>query len=122
MPDIILHKVLVDEYTALMYAMYADDRDLLSTFGQNAGQALDLCVSSKIAAIPTGSKFYKIEMPDGTLIGYFTLSIVSSFLTSGMLYLRRQFRTDIFNKLVNDLISSSINNKYVTSIGASNFA
>jgi hypothetical protein len=117
----LLHKVLVDEYRALLYGMYSDDIPLLSTFGVNVGKALDLCVESKIKNIQPGSVFYKIEMPDGTLMGYFTMLENQGTLTASDPYLRKQFQTGEFDKLVADLIQSSIQNNYNRSIGAANF-
>lgn len=122
MAAIELHKVLVTDYAALLRAMYAEDLPLLEKFHQNAGQGLDACVASTLSQISPDSKFYKIEMPDGTLVGYFVVAEPQEGIDymEGF-FLRMDYRTPEIKQGFIDLINSTFSNNFFTSTGANNY-
>jgi|ERR1700761_107300 len=119
-----LHKVLVpkEDHRRLLRAMYSEDAPLLSTFHQNAGQGLDACVDTTLSQISEGSKFYKVEMPDGTLLGYFVvaLPVEGTDVMEGF-FIRVQFRQQIYKDAFINLINSTFDNDFFTSTGANNY-
>jgi hypothetical protein len=119
-----LHKVLVprEDHRLLLRAMYSEDLPLLQYFHQNAGQGLDSCVNETFNQITPNSKFFKIEMPDGTLVGYFVVAepqegtdVMEGF------FLRKDFRTQEIKDAFIALINSTFSNNFFTSTGANNY-
>lgn len=124
MEPLTLHKVLVppEDHWRLLRIMYAEDLALLQTFHQNAGQGLDACVKTTFEAITPGSKFFKVEMPDGTLVGYFVVAepVEGSDVMEGF-FIRVQFRAKIYQDAFMQLINETFANNFFTSTGANNY-
>lgn len=119
-----LHKILIprEDHRLLLRAMYAEDLPLLQTFHQNAGQGLDSCVNETFNQITEGSKFYKIEMPDGTLAGYFVVAepLEGQEVMEGF-FLRVNFRTQEIKDAFIELINETFLNNFFTSTGTNNY-
>lgn len=119
-----LHKVLVakEDYYRLLRAMYAEDLALLQTFHQNAGLGLDSCVSETLAQTSPDSNFYKVEMPDGTLVGYFVAAkpVENQDVMEGF-FIRKQFRQKIYQDAFMELINETFANDFFTSTGSNNY-
>ena len=124
MAEINLHKVLVlkPEYRNLLRAMYSEDPLLISSYHQNAGQGLDACVSETLNQISADSKFYKIELEDGTLFGYFVIAapIEDTKIMEGF-FIRKNYRSKPYQDAFIDLINSTFANDFYTSTGANNY-
>ncbi len=124
MEPLTLHKVLVppEDHWRLLRMMYAEDMALLQTFHQNAGQGLDACVNTTLEAITPGSKFFKVEMPDGTLVGYFVVAepVEGTDIMEGF-FIRVQFRKQIYKDAFIALINETFSNNFFTSTGANNY-
>lgn len=124
MDPLTLHKVLIpseDRYR-LLRAMYAEDLPLLQTYHQNAGQGLDACVQATLDQTSPDSKFYKVEMPDGTLMGYFVVAmpLEGADVMEGF-FIRPTFRKQIYQDAFINLINETFNNDFFTSTGATNY-
>jgi len=102
MQQIQLHKVLVDkkDYNRYLRAMYSEDTKLLSRFSDNLASGLDLCVKDTLNKITYNFKMYKVEMPDGTLAGFFIDGVPL------IKYLRVVFRLDVIETALTKLIIS----------------
>ena len=124
MDPLTLHKILVppEDHWRLLRSMYAEDMALIQTFHQNAGQGLDACVDTTFAAITPGSKFFKVEMPDGTLVGYFVVAepVEGTDVMEGF-FIRVQFRKKIYQDAFMNLINETFANNFFTSTGANNY-
>lgn len=116
---LILHKTLIapQDYNRFLKAMYAEDAALLITLDANAAKALDICVDATSQLIqPTGDLF-KVEMPDGTLMGFI---ITNQNIIQGY-YIRTTFRSQLYTDAFADLITSIISNNFFNSTGADNY-
>lgn len=115
-----LHKVLVakEDYYRLLRAMYAEDQPLLLTFNKNVGLGLDACVSETLTQTSIDSRFYKVEMPDGTLVGYFTLDGLSLVEIA---FIRVPFRGTIYQDAFIELVNNILANSFFTSTGVNNY-
>jgi hypothetical protein len=102
-----LHKVLTKDKATLIRAMYSEDLTFLKTLNNNAALALDIAVSNALASFATDTNFYKLEMPDGALMGWFAITPVTGVLNAW--YIRKQCRTkDLladFNTLVQQVFA-----------------
>lgn len=119
-----LHKILVDgsDWFRMLRAFYAEDMDLLTTFHQNAGEGLDACVATTLANISDGSSFYKVEMPDGTLVGYFVVAtgLKDADVMEGF-FIRPDWRTTEVKTAFVNLLNETFANDFYTSTGANNY-
>lgn len=119
MDPLTLHKVLIppEDHYRLLRAMYAEDLPLLQTYHQNAGQGLDACIQATLEQTSAASKFYKVEMPDGTLMGYFA---VATETLEGF-FIRVTFRQKIYQDAFINLISETFANSFFMSTSGNNY-
>lgn len=124
MEPLTLHKVLVpkEDHYRLLRAMYAEDLKLIQTYHQNAGQGLDACVQATLDQTGGDSQFFKVEMPDGTLMGYFVVAapVEDTEVMEGF-FIRPTFRQPIYKDAFIALINETFANDFFTSTGANNY-
>lgn len=116
---LILHKTLIapQDYNRFLKAVYAEDAALLLTLDANAAKALDICVDATSQLIDQTGKLFRVEMPDGTWLGFI---ITKSNIIQGY-YIRTTFRTKTYTDALADLITSIISNNFFNSTGADNY-
>lgn len=119
MAQLLLHKVLVQEYKVFLRGMYAEDRDLLKTFDGNIAVGLDKCVDAALLKFDADTDFYKIELQDGTLVGYMGV-VVEPVPGISTYYIRKKFRFDLYNDAFSDLMADTIIKYFTSSTGDNN--
>lgn len=112
-----LHNVLTNQWDELIRANYSEDLPLLTSFNQNAAQGLDLAVSDSLVAIGDNPIVFKIEMPDGTLMGWFAITPPTSL---NAWYIRKQCRTLELITAFNSLIQQTFQYSLFYSTGVNN--
>jgi hypothetical protein len=113
-----LLKVLSSDKAILIRAMYAEDQALLSSFDTNAALALDLAVAAALALFYSDTRFYKIELSDGTLMGWMAISPEENALNAW--YIRLQCRTPSLLADFNTLVQQTFSYGLFNSTGVNN--
>lgn len=112
-----LLKVLTNQWDELIRANYSEDLQLLTSFNQNAAQGLDLAVTDVLNAIGSTSSVYKIEMPDGAMMGWFAVTPPTSLIAW---YIRKQCRTPDLIAAFNSLVQQTFQYSLFFSTGVNN--
>lgn len=112
-----LHKVLTNQWDELIRANYSEDLPLLAMYNQNAAQGLDLAVADALATIGDNPSVFKIEMPDGAMMGWFAITPPQQL---NAWYIRKQCRTDELLSAFNSLIQQTFQYSLFYSTGVNN--
>lgn len=112
-----LHKVLTNQWDELIRANYSEDLPLLTTFDQNAARGLDLAVGDALYVLGDNPIVFKIEMPDGAMMGWFAITPPQQL---NAWYIRKQCRADELLAAFNLLIQQTFQYSLFYSTGVNN--
>lgn len=115
-----LHKVLTKDKAVLIRAMYAEDATLLATLNNNAALALDVAVANAMALFTDGTNFYKIELEEGSLLGWMAITPENGILNAW--YIRVQCRNKDLLAAFNTLVQQVFMYEHFTSTGVNNIS
>jgi hypothetical protein len=125
--EMVLHKVLTSDRNLIVKATYAEDIPLITKFHKSAGLGLEACVKDTLDSIQSNSLFYKVELENGPLVGWFAVApdqtdedgnpikVMEGF------YIRINCRTPEIKSAFMDLINETFSNDFYTSTGSHNY-
>lgn len=117
-----LHKILESDRERIVRLCYAEDPDLINLYHQGAGNGLDTCVKITLDNTDANSNFYKVEAEDGTLAGYFAQALpVGDIWVLNGFTVRKQFRTPTYLSAFWELVRSTFENEFYTSVSENNY-
>lgn len=115
-----LHKVLTKDKAVLIRSMYSEDLKFLATLNKNAALALDMAVANALGLFFEDTNFYKLEISDGALMGWFAITPSLSILNGW--YIRQQCRTKDLMADFNTLIQQVFTYGHFNSTGVNNIS
>lgn len=113
-----LRKVFSNDWGSVIRACFAEDAQLLATFNNNAALGLDAAVLDAVSTVlKTDAHVYRIEMPQGALMGWFALTRPKSL---NAWYIRKQCRNPELLAAFNTLIQQTFQYNHFNSTGVYN--
>jgi hypothetical protein len=104
----------------IIRSCYAEDLPLLAQFHQGAGNGLDACVADTLAAMDSGTSFFRLENESGAMVGFFGFVASENVQVLQGFHLRNSYRTTDYKTVFWALMNETFNNGFYTSISANN--